>query len=202
MRYFVTGIGTDVGKTVVSALLVEALKADYWKPIQSGHPRDLETVRNLVSNPTSNFWPEQHLLKEPASPHQAAHKEGINLDVESLQVPSHKNDLIVEGAGGVMVPINNKQYMLDLLKAYTDQTVVVIRLYLGCINHSLLTLDLLKRHQVTIKGIIFNGPSNPYSEAAILNYTEAPKLLHIPQVEQVSKEYIMKWSTQLNEQWH
>jgi dethiobiotin synthetase len=202
MRYFVTGIGTDVGKTVVSAVLVEALKADYWKPIQSGYPRDLETVRSLVSNSQSVFWPEQHLLQEPASPHQAAHKEGISLTVAGLEVPTHQNDLIVEGAGGVMVPINNQEYMLDLLKTLTDETVVVIRLYLGCINHSLLTLDLLRRHEVKVKGIIFNGNSNSYSEQAILNGAEAPKLLHIPQLDQVSKEHIIMWANQLKEQWH
>jgi len=202
MRYFVTGIGTNVGKTVVSAVLVEALEADYWKPIQCGYPRDLDTVRSLVSNRRSKFWPEHVLLKEPASPHQAAHMEQTSLSIADMAPPSVNHDIIVEGAGGIMVPLNNEEYMIDMLQNFTDQVIVVIRLYLGCINHSLLTLDLLKNKGVTIKGLVFNGPSNVYSQQAIKNCTQAPTLLHIPQVDNVDQKQIRQWAQELNKQWN
>ena len=146
-KIFVTGIGTDVGKTIASAIITEALQADYWKPIQAGlYPlTDKEKVKSLISNKTSVFHPESYLLKEPMSPHAAAEMEGVTIDLNTIIVPATKNTLIIEGAGGIMVPINNHSFVLDLIEKLNAEVVLVVQNYLGCINHSLLTINALKQ---------------------------------------------------------
>lgn len=197
MNYFVTGIGTDVGKTIVSAVLVQALGADYWKPIQCGLPRDTETVSSLVKNKTSTFHPETYLLKEPASPHQAAFKEGLTLRVGDINVPNTKKDLVIEGAGGIMVPLNNWELMLDLIKNFADEVVLVASLYLGSINHTLLSIDALQRRGIAITGIVFNGPSNSHSESLILSYSGSVCLLRLKPDSKIDPANIKKWARKL-----
>ncbi len=194
MNYFVTGIGTGVGKTVVSAVLVEALHADYWKPVQCGLPRDLEVVSSLVKNQSSNFHGETYLLNEPASPHQAAHNQGLILGINDISVPKTNNDLVIEGAGGIMVPINEQEFMLDLIKKLADQVILVANLYLGSINHTLLSVDILQRHHIEIKGIVFNGHPNSHSESVILSYSRSVNLLHLPPDSLIDSEHIKKWA--------
>ena len=194
MNYFITGIGTDVGKTVVSAVLVEALQADYWKPVQCGLPRDIEVISTLVQNQYSNFHHEAYLLDEPASPHQAAYKQGLALSVAGISVPKTNNDLVIEGAGGIMVPINEQEFMLDLIKKFADQVILVANLYLGSINHTLLSVDTLQRHHIEIRGIVFNGHSNSHSESVILSYSRSVNLLHLPPDSLIDSEHIKKWA--------
>ncbi len=194
MNYFVAGIGTDVGKTVVSAVLVEALGADYWKPVQCGLPRDIDVVSSLVQNQSSNFHGETYLLNEPASPHQAAHNQGLELTVEAITVPKTKNDLVIEGSGGIMVPLNEQEFVLDLIKKFADQVILVANLYLGSINHTLLSVDILQRHQIEIRGIVFNGISNSHSESVILSYSRSVKLLHLAPDSLIDAENIRKWA--------
>lgn len=194
MNYFVTGIGTDVGKTVVSAVLAEALQADYWKPVQCGFPRDLEVVAALVQNENSIFHHEAYLLDESASPHQAAYNQGLTLKVESITLPQTNNELVIEGAGGIMVPLNDQEFMLDLIKKFADQVILVANLYLGSINHTLLSIDILKHHHIQIRGIVFNGYSNSHSESVILSYSESDSLLHIPPDSLIDSEHIKKWA--------
>lgn len=201
MNYFVTGIGTDVGKTVVSAVLTQALAADYWKPIQCGLPRDTEKVSALVTHPQCKFYQESVFLREAASPHQAAAKEGIKLSLKDLVAPETSRDLIIEGAGGLMVPLNQDELMLDLARKFADEVILVVSLYLGCINHSLLTLDVLKRHRIPLKGLVFNGESNPYSEDIILKYGDTRKLLHLPPANAINQEIIKQWAQNLMKQW-
>jgi len=123
--YFITGIGTDIGKTVVSAILVEALKADYWKPVQSGdlHQTDTMKVQGLISNSISNFFPEAYRLTQPMSPHAAAAIDGVRINLESLQVPPTNNNLIIEGAGGLMVPLNNDFLVIDLIEKLKAEVI-------------------------------------------------------------------------------
>ena len=163
--FFITGIGTDVGKTITAAILTESLKADYWKPIQAGdlENSDSKKVQSLISNSDSFFYPEGATLKTPMSPHAAAEIDGVSLSVKKLQRPETSRALIIEGAGGILVPINNKETILDLIKP-TDKVIVVSRHYLGSINHTLLTIELLKSKGLEIAGIIFNGEENKATE--------------------------------------
>jgi dethiobiotin synthetase len=171
-KIFVTGIGTDVGKTVISAILVEALNADYFKPIQAG---DLETgdahsVKHLISNKKSVVHPNIFKLKTPASPHYAALLDGISIDAKQIVRPDTDNLLVIEGAGGVLVPINNTETILDLMRD-DDKIIVVSRHYLGSINHTLLTVEMLKSKGLNILGIVFNGNENKSTEEIILQKT-------------------------------
>jgi dethiobiotin synthetase len=156
---FVTGIGTGVGKTLVSAILTETLSADYWKPVQSGFDEgtDSETVKKLISKPEGRIFPEIYLLKAPVSPHAAAKKENISIKIKLLKVPKTKKTLIIEGAGGLMVPLNDHELMVDFIKKLNAEVILVVRHYLGSINHTLLSVKALEVMKIRVAGIIFNG---------------------------------------------
>ncbi|HEX8059558.1 MAG TPA: dethiobiotin synthase, partial [Cyclobacteriaceae bacterium] len=157
---FVTAIGTDSGKTMISAILCEALRAPYWKPIQAGYPRDTETVASLVSGKDFKTFPERYLLKTPASPHAAAKIDGVDINLKDFKVPGNEQT-VIEGAGGCLVPINDHDFVIDIAAHLGCDIVLVSNLYLGSINHTLLTLQLLQNRKLPVKGIIFNGLSNP-----------------------------------------
>ena len=186
MNYFVTGIDTDSGKTLVSAILCEALEADYWKPVQAGLPTDSETVKSLISNSRTTIHKEGYLLKTPASPHAAAKLDGIDIQLANFKLPITNNDLIIEGAGGCLVPLNEDDFVIDLARHFNATVILVADLYLGSINHTLLTVSELKRRSYTVKGIIFNGEPNPESERIILQHTNLRCLLHIRREEHLN----------------
>jgi dethiobiotin synthetase len=175
-RLFITGIGTDVGKTFVSAILTEALQADYWKPVQAGltPTTDAATVRELVQNPISRFWPERYRLQLPASPHAAAAAEGITLRPADFQLPATDNHLLVEGAGGLLVPLAPSFLIADLAQQLALDVVVVSRNYLGSINHTLLTLEALQARGLRVRGLVFNGEPTPATEEFITAHTGVP----------------------------
>jgi dethiobiotin synthetase len=177
-RYFVTAIGTDCGKTLASAILIKALEADYWKPVQAGFPKDSDTVRELVGN-IFIIHPESFQLQTPASPHAAAKLENTTITLDRIVLPDHKNPLIIEGAGGLMVPLNDQDLIIDLINKIDAPVILVINIYLGCINHSLLSLEALQRRKIPVKGIIFNGASNEESEKIIIQKSGSRVLLHI-----------------------
>ena len=172
-RIFVTGIGTDIGKTVASAILVEALKADYWKPVQAGELQNTDTmkVKSLVSNNQSVFYPESFRLSKPMSPHAAAEYDNIEIKMNDIVPPQHTNTLIIEGAGGLMVPLNENFLMIDLIQQLKAEVILVSKNYLGSINHTLLTAEALKNRNILVKGIIFNGSSVNTTEKFICEYT-------------------------------
>jgi dethiobiotin synthetase len=175
MKLFITGISTDVGKTIVSAIITEALEADYWKPIQAGDldNSDSRKVKSLVSNTKSAFFENSYALHTPASPHLAAAIDGVKIDLKNIIAPKTKNHLVIEGAGGIFVPLSEKDTVADLIKP--DYNVIVVsRHYLGSINHTLLTIEALQSRKVNIAGIIFNGDENPSTENIILNKTGIP----------------------------
>lgn len=201
MNYFVTAIGTDCGKTIASAILCEALEADYWKPVQAGFPRDTETVQNLVANTVSKFHPENYLLKTPASPHAAAKIDGKEIKLSDFKIPQVNNDLIIEGAGGCLVPLNDTDFMVDLIPLFNAEVILVAAIYLGSINHTLLTIEALLRRNVIIKGIIFNGESNSESERIILHHASIPSLLRINKEGDFKKETVAKYALQLKDSW-
>jgi len=202
MEYFVTAIGTDSGKTLVSAILTEFLKADYWKPIQSGFPRDTETVSELISNTKTVFHEESYLLKTPASPHASAKIDNVKISLENIQLPQNRsNDLVIEGAGGVLVPLNENDYVIDISRQFSCKIILVSNLYLGSINHTLLTIDYLKKYNLPVQGIIFNGEPNQESESIILNKSGYKCLLRIPRLVKVDKGTVKKYAEKLSENW-
>ena len=198
--YFITGIGTDIGKTIVSAILVEALKADYWKPIQSGdlHQTDTMKVQGLISNSTSDFFPEAYRLTEPMSPHAAAAIDGVTINLDSIKVPPTNNNLIIEGAGGLMVPLNNDSLVIDLIEKLKVEVILVSRNYLGSINHTLLSVEALQRRNIPIKGIIFNGNPVNTSVKFICEYTGLKSLFRIDNEETIDKQTILKYASEPN----
>jgi dethiobiotin synthetase len=201
MEYFVTAIGTDSGKTVVSSILCEALKADYWKPVQAGFPRDAETVKSLLTNTTSQIHAERYLLKTPASPHAAAKIDGITIDLNNFTLPQTNNPLIIEGAGGCLVPLSDEQYIIDLICLLNCPVILVSNLYLGSINHTLLTVEALQKRKVHIVGVIFNGESNYESERIILQRSALRCLLRIDKESVINKLTVAKYAELLLKNW-
>lgn len=194
--YFVTGIGTDVGKTVISAILIEALKADYWKPIQAGDLRNSDTmkVENLVSNTSSTFHEEGYKLTKPMSPHAAAERDNIEIRIDALKLPETENTLVIEGAGGLMVPLNDNHLIIDLIDHFDAKVILVSQNYLGSINHTLLSFEVLTNKEIPIEGIVFNGPSNPDTEKYIIEYTGLPCLLNVKEEDEITKDVIKKYA--------
>lgn len=170
-RYFVTGIGTDVGKTVVSSFLVATLDADYWKPVQCGTEGGTDTEFILSSGLLKGkSYPERYLLQMPQSPHLAAKEEGQTITMEDFSLPQTDAPLVIEGAGGILVPLNEKgDYVIDLALKFDAEVVLVVRHYLGSINHTLLSLDYLKKNGFKVKGIVISGAPHQPTEDIILN---------------------------------
>ena len=202
MNYFITAIGTDSGKTVVSAILCEALAADYWKPVQSGLPRDTDVVRSLVSNHNTVFHPEQYLLRTPASPHAAAKIDNVEIRLADFTLPKANNALVIEGAGGCHVPLNDHDLLIDLIPDLKAEVIVVSNHYLGSINHTLLTLEALFQKKLPVKGIIFNGETMPESERIILLRSGIKCLLRIRKEMEITRDVVKKYAALLKTNWH
>ena len=172
MKLFITGIGTDVGKTIASAIITESLKADYWKPIQAGDldNSDSHKIKSFLSNTKTVIHPNSYALNTPASPHYAATIDNIVVDLKKIVEPVTQNHLVVEGAGGVFVPLNAQDCVIDLIQP-DYKVIVVSRHYLGSINHTLLTIEALQNRNIKIAGIVFNGNENKATESIILSKT-------------------------------
>ncbi len=202
--YFVTATGTDCGKTLVSTILCLAMNKGYWKPVQSGQPTDTDWVSEHSSGEI-NCFPEGYLLDRPVSPHAAAADEGIEIDIKALKIPQNTSGLIIEGAGGLLVPINKSQTVADLIKFLDLEVILVAPVYLGCINHTLLTVEALKARQIPISGLIFNGPEDPISTGAITERTGLPVWFHLPrmattdfpEIQAISKKLKLKLASYL-----
>jgi len=193
-KIFVTGISTEVGKTIASAIFVEALKADYWKPVQAGDldNTDTDKVKRLISNDRSNFYPSSYNLKLPMSPHAAAEIEGVTIDRFHINEPETDNNLIIEGSGGILVPLNDEDTMFDIIMP-DYKVVVVSRNYLGSINHSLLTIQWLlhKGYEVSV---LFSGEANPHTENIILHKTGVSLIGRIDEEKEFTKEVVKKYA--------
>jgi dethiobiotin synthetase len=198
--FFVSGIGTDVGKTVVSSVLCELLFANYWKPVQSGELDNTDSmkVERLVSFETFQFFPEQFRLTQPLSPHVSAKLDGVHIDSADFIFPEFTGNLIVEGAGGLMVPINeNGLLFCDLAAEWKLPTILISRHYLGSINHTLMSIETLRNRNFPILGIIYVGDELPMTEDIIFTKTQIPTLFHVPIFENLSKETISTFVAQL-----
>ena len=208
--FFITGIGTDVGKTLVAAILTEALEGGYWKPVQAGYSEgtDSEWVKGVISNPAGRVHPERYKLALAASPHIAAREEGVRIDLGEIEASykllaaslkpaadrkeSHlhpEKPLIIEGAGGLLVPLNEKEFVLDLAVRLDTTLILVSRNYLGSINHSLLTAEVCKAHGLRIAGWIFNDQYLHYEEE-IVRWSGIPALASIPRAEKPDAAFV------------
>jgi dethiobiotin synthetase len=198
--FFVTGIGTDVGKTVCCAILCELFGADYWKPVQSGSETDASRIRHLVSSEITIFK-ERYALTQPLSPHAAAAIDKVEIGLEDFQVPELQRTLIIEGAGGLLVPINNDGFTIaDIIKHLNQEVILISKHYLGSINHTLLTIEALKSRKIPIKGIIFNGQELPQTEEIIEKISGVKTLFSIPEFESIDKQSITNFANKLKEE--
>ncbi len=202
MNYFVTAIDTDSGKTIVSAILCEALQADYWKPVQAGFPRDLDMVKELVTNQKTKFHKETFFLNMAISPHAAAKAQGISIKMSDFKLPETTNSIVIEGAGGCLAPLNDTNFAIDLPIHFNLPVILVADLYLGSINHTLLTFEALMKRNVNTKGIIFNGATNPESERIILHHTSLPCLLRIQKEDYITPEIVRNYAQVFLSKWH
>lgn len=174
MKLFITGIGTDVGKTIASAIITQSLEADYWKPVQAGDldNSDSHKIQRYISNNKTVIHENSYKLNTPASPHLAAEIDGITIDLKKIIEPSTDNHLVIEGAGGILVPLNDNNCIIDLIKE-DYKVILVSRHYLGSINHTLLTFEALKNRNIAVAGIVFSGDENKATEEIILSKTKA-----------------------------
>ncbi len=202
-KIFITGIGTEVGKTIASAIVVESLQADYFKPIQAGDLdfSDTDKVKQLVSNSKSVFHPNSYALHTPMSPHAAAEIDNISIKINEITLPKTDNDLVIEGAGGLLVPLNDKDTIIDLIKP-DYKVIVVSRHYLGSINHTLMTIQMLQNKGFT-PFVIFNGTQHKTTEDIIKKMTDVKVIGRIdnePYFDQmVVKEYAELFSENLKQ---
>ncbi|MFD1615951.1 dethiobiotin synthase [Gelatiniphilus marinus] len=192
--YFITGISTDVGKTIASAIITEALQADYWKPVQAGELDNCDTkkVERLVSNSKSKFHPNSYALQTPMSPHAAAEIDDITIDIKKIKAPQTNNHLVIEGAGGLFVPLNDTQTIFDLIKP-NYKVIVVSRHYLGSINHTLLTINTLKEKGFNVS-LVFSGNEHKSTESIIKKMTNIPIIGRIDEEPYFDKNVVKEYA--------
>ncbi|MBC9794434.1 dethiobiotin synthase [Sinomicrobium weinanense] len=194
-KFFITGISTEVGKTIASAIVTEALQADYWKPIQSGDldNSDSHKIKRLLSSTKTKIHANSYALKTPMSPHAAAAIDGVKIEADKAVEPETPNHLVIEGAGGVLVPLNARETIADLIKP-DHRVLIVSRHYLGSINHTLLTIEALKRRNLNIAGIIVSGDENPATESVIEQMGGVPIIGRIAEEKMFDREVVKRYA--------
>ena len=198
-KFVVTGIGTDVGKTVVSSILAEALKANYWKPVQAGDLQRSDTIKVKEYTENVTVLEEGFRLTEPISPHAAAEIDGVSIELEALKIPEVSDGLVIEGAGGLLVPINLEGLTYaDVFENWGLPVIVVSRHYLGSINHTLLTLEVLKERGIKVEVIVFVGSENSATERLILGRSGVKLIARIPIVSEVNKAFVLNQAALLS----
>jgi len=185
MRLVVCGTDTDVGKTVVSALLVQGLGARYWKPVQSGLEGggDSGWVRRVLDLPGERILPESYRLRAPVSPHWAAEREGIVIDPARLVLPALEGPLVVETAGGLLVPLRRDWLQIDQIVHWGLPVLLVARSGLGTLNHTLLSLEALRKRHIPVLGLVLNGPPHPDNPRTLAELGGVPVLAELPPLE-------------------
>ncbi len=192
-NYFITGTDTHVGKSVAAAWCMLHLNANYWKPMQSGlkPPTDTQWIQQITGFSHTRFFEETYRLRQPLSPHEAAKRDGIKIDMSAFALPESERPLIIEGAGGLMVPINRNNFVIDLIMQLELPTILVCRSGLGTINHTLLSLDALRARKINIAGVIINGPKAPHNREAIEEYGDVPVIAEIDQLEDITQKSLL-----------
>lgn len=191
---FVTGTDTNVGKTLLSALLVAALDALYWKPIQTGanEGTDRHTVMKLAGIPEAQTIPESYCFDPPVSPHLAAEAAGVRIDLSRIQPPQNAaGPIVAEGAGGILVPINDSEWMLDLARHLGFPVLIAARAGLGTINHTLLTVRALRCAKMPVKGVVMIGHRNQDNERSIERFGAIPVIGRIPWLDTINRETLL-----------
>lgn len=196
-KIIVAGIDTDTGKTVISAILCKALKADYWKPVQAGDLSNTDSHKIGKWNPETIIHPEAYRLTEPMSPHAAAAIDSLRIDENQLVIPETDNSLIIELAGGLMVPLREDYLSIDWVETLDFEVVLVSNYYLGSINHTLLSWELLQSRGVNVLGIIFNGEKNSSTFEVVMNRTGTKCLLEVNREKELTPETIEQYAQQL-----
>lgn len=198
--FFVTGTDTDVGKTVVSAWLLAHLDACYWKPVQAGSEpeTDSATMRRLTEGQADRILPEAYLLPDSIAPHEAARRTGIAIDMARLVPPDCDRPLVVEGAGGLMVPLTDDAYVIDLATELHLPVILVARSTIGTINHTLLSLEAIRRRGLPLAGVVINGPETPHNRAAIERYGQVEVIAEIPWLDIVSRSTLLAIQPELD----
>lgn len=195
-KFVVTGTDTGLGKTVISAILTLGLEGTYWKPIQAGTEpsTDTEWVRSVTGLGNKHFCKEKFCFSQAQSPHLASVLDNTPISLDSLQLPEQKSSspLIIEGCGGLMVPLNDKDFVIDMFRQWKLPTILVARSTLGTINHTLLSIDKLRQYDIPILGVVLNGPHHPFNRHAIEKYGQVPVLAEIPTMNPLTKEALQK----------
>ncbi len=192
--YIITGTGTDVGKTVFAAMLTLALGYTYWKPTQSGTEggTDTETVKRLTGLPAAHFLPEKYVLTQPLSPHRAAEIDGVEIDVAGLTPPASSLPLLIEGAGGLLVPLTRDTLFIDVFKRWQMPVILCAHTGLGTINHTLLSVEALKARGLPLHGIAFIGADNPDNIGIIREFSGAKVLGRLPHLDALNRQTLEK----------
>ena len=191
--YFITGTDTNVGKTVASAWTILHLNADYWKPTQSGlHPTtDTLTMKQITGLPDDRFHPETYSLSQPLSPHEAARRDGVKIKMDDFKIPQTPRPLVIEGAGGLMVPLNEDHLVIDLIKQIGFPTILVCRSGLGTINHTLLSLEAMRTRTLPVAGLIICGPKMPHNRQALEEYGGVPIIAEIDHLDEITPKVLL-----------
>lgn len=190
--FFITGTDTNVGKTIFSSCLALGFGADYWKPIQSGlkNTTDSERVANIIG--TERVLPESYRLSEPLSPNHSAEIDGVHICLDNIKIPNTLNNyIVVEGAGGILVPINSNSYMVDLIKRLNFPAIIVARSSLGTLNHTLLTIRELRRKNIEILGVVLNGEKNLKNKKTIEELGQVQILLEMEPTKEINSEFLI-----------
>lgn len=189
--YFITGTDTDVGKTVAASWLQLHLNGMYWKPVQSGIPKDIDTLKSLTRLPNHNFLPSRYELTQPLSPHEAARRDNISISLDDFILPETSKPLVVEGAGGLMVPLNEDSLIIDLIEHFNLPVILVCRSTLGTINHTLLSIEALHARDIKIKGLILSGEPTSHNRQALEEYGKLPIIAELPILNPLNKEALL-----------
>ena len=195
-RVFITGTDTGIGKTLLSAMLLAGLRGKYWKPVQSGLEdiTDTEWVKEKTGLDESHFFPETYRLRQPLSPHASAKEDGVRIELNNFEIPETEDGetLIIEGAGGIMVPLNEKELMIDLIKKCNAPVLIVARSGLGTINHALLSVNQLRTEGIEIVGVVMNGPGNSSNRDAIEAFGNVKVIAEIEEIKDINPEGLKK----------
>ena len=194
VNYFITGTDTHVGKTVAAAWLIQHLDGAYWKPVQSGleDAIDADVIADLTGLQPADIHPSAYMLSEPLSPHEAARRDGVTISLDRFEIPVAKKPLVVEGAGGVLVPLNDSNLMVDLMAHLGVPVILVCRTALGTINHSLLSLEVLRARGIDVRGVILSGPPVAHNRDAIAHYGQVEIIAEIPQLDPLTQQAISR----------
>ncbi len=200
MSIIIAGTHTGIGKTLCSAIICQALGYDYWKPVQAGDLNNSDSIfiKNHIDNTACTIHPEKFKLTTPASPHYAAAVDGVQINKEDFVLPKTKNKIVVETAGGIMSPLADDLLNIDLIAHFNLPVILVAGIYLGSINHTLLTVAAFKQQQIPISGIVFSGTANEASTSFIVAHTQLPVYFSIPHLEKINQKTIAAFAATLN----